>query len=142
MVVHCRLITYWPARSIFISGAGPEFRRNSRRASPVKVVHGLKFKSCRDIIYCIWLAALRGSFLRFPPIEATKPEVPRARQHLADVAYSCLVPPGSTCLQERERRSDERGARSPASLQWQTLPVVCRAQLPPLLAFFRRQNYP
>ena len=31
----CRLITYWPARSIFISGAGPEFRRNSRRASPV-----------------------------------------------------------------------------------------------------------
>ena len=32
--VSCRLITYWPARSIFISGAGPEFRRNSRRASP------------------------------------------------------------------------------------------------------------
>ena len=27
---------------------------------------------------------------------------------------ACLVPPGSTCL-ERERRSDERGARSPAT---------------------------
>ena len=31
----CRLITYWPARSICIPGAGSEFRRNSRRASPV-----------------------------------------------------------------------------------------------------------
>ena len=29
--------------------------------------------------------------------------------------WVCLVPPGSTCLQqEQERRSDERGARSPA----------------------------
>ena len=37
-VLGCRLITYWPARSIFISGAGPEFRRNARRASPVKVL--------------------------------------------------------------------------------------------------------
>ena len=39
----CRLITYWPARSIYISGAGPEFRRNSRRASPVKCARGSKF---------------------------------------------------------------------------------------------------
>ena len=41
--------------------------------------------------------------------------------------WSCLVPPGSTCLQqrlftttpfsERERRSDERGAWSPATME-------------------------
>ena len=30
----------------------------------------------------------------------------------------CLVPPGSTCLELRERRSDERGARSPAKSRW------------------------
>ena len=35
-IAPCRLLTYWPARSR-ISGAGPEFRRNSKRAiSPVK----------------------------------------------------------------------------------------------------------
>ena len=34
-------------------------------------------------------------------------------------SFLCLVPPGSTCFSlpsERERRSDERGARSPAKL--------------------------
>ena len=36
--VDCRLITYWPARSICISGA---FRRNSRRASPVNKLRAI-----------------------------------------------------------------------------------------------------
>ena len=45
LCLYCRLITYWPARSICISGAEIrdaqkfETRRNSRRASPVKCLY-------------------------------------------------------------------------------------------------------
>ena len=36
-----------------------------------------------------------------------------------ELSTCCLVPPGSTCLQqEREKRSDERGARSPAKYMY------------------------
>ena len=57
----CRLITYWPARSMLthfrqaqgISGAGhfrrrAEFRRNSRRASPVKVKGTDRLRYCTE----------------------------------------------------------------------------------------------
>ena len=43
----------------------------------------------------------------------------------------CLVPPGSTCLQQR--RSDERGARSPAKDRGRASPVNSKLTL-----FFKR----
>ena len=48
----CRLITYWPARSMLthFRRRAPEFRRNSRRASPVKVKAGLDATTVQPLV--------------------------------------------------------------------------------------------
>ena len=55
--------------------------------------------------------------LTLPCLTLSDPHSKKNRGRVRAAYKRCLVPPGSTCLpSERERRSDERGARSPASL--------------------------